>query len=247
MSAFFTTALVPAVAWVLLSGQRVPGEITVAAAIGAGLATTVGLGAFLKATSVGTISIVAPISATGVVVPIAIGLARADYPSVLQAVGIVSAVVGVAFAVRSPEGHPSSASESGVGFALLAAVGFGLFYWLMAPASRQSVPWAAMVADAVPVLTCVVAVRIQHTPFGAMREARNIRSVLAAALLGSAGFVLYAFATRHGALPIVSVLACLFPVVTILLARSLLGERVARTQQVAIGAVLTGVVLMTIG
>jgi drug/metabolite transporter (DMT)-like permease len=46
---------------------------------------------------------------------------------------------------------------------------------------------------------------------------------------------------------VVSVLASLYPVVTVVLARVLLGERVQRTQDAGVLLVLAGVVLITVG
>ena len=54
-------------------------------------------------------------------------------------------------------------------------------------------------------------------------------------------------ATRHGLLSIVSVAASLYPLVTVLLARSLLGERVHRVQEAGILTALAGVALIAAG
>jgi drug/metabolite transporter (DMT)-like permease len=48
-------------------------------------------------------------------------------------------------------------------------------------------------------------------------------------------------------LSVVSVLATLYPVVTVLLARFLLGERVQRSQDVGVVVALVGAVLITAG
>jgi drug/metabolite transporter (DMT)-like permease len=56
-----------------------------------------------------------------------------------------------------------------------------------------------------------------------------------------------AAAARHGLLSVVSVLATLYPVVTVLLARVVLGERVQRTQDAGVLVALAGVVLITAG
>jgi len=64
-------------------------------------------------------------------------------------------------------------------------------------------------------------------------------------VLGFCAVALYAVATRHGALAIVSVLASLYPLMTVLLAHQLLGERIQRSQQLGITAMLIGVVLLS--
>ena len=58
---------------------------------------------------------------------------------------------------------------------------------------------------------------------------------------------LYALATRHGLLSVVAVGSSLYPLVTVLLARALLGERVRRSQEAGVLAALAGVVLIAAG
>ena len=233
--------------WVAISGDPLPGLATVAAATGAGLGLMVALLAFFQAMVVGTISIVAPISATGVVIPIAAGLARGERPGAAQVLGIVAAIGGIALASRPRREHPAAPAESGLGLALLAALGGGFFFWLMAPGSRHGVPWAMLIARMIPVLALGAALCIRRKSLRPALEARTARTILISALLSLVAVVLYAYATLHGQLAIVSVLGSLYPVVTVLLAYHVLGERVHRGQQVGITSVLVGVVLMSVG
>ena len=72
--------------------------------------------------------------------------------------------------------------------------------------------------------------------------------LIAIGFLDTGGNALFAAASsRHGLLSVVSVLASLYPVVTVLLARLMLGERVQRTQDAGVLLVLVGVVLITAG
>ena len=82
---------------------RVPPVAAVAAAAGAGLGMTVALAAFFQAMVVGTMSVVAPISATGVIVALSsAGIVRGERPGAAQAVGIVAAIVGIVLASLAP-------------------------------------------------------------------------------------------------------------------------------------------------
>ena len=73
-------------------------------------------------------------------------------------------------------------------------------------------------------------------------------ALIAIGFLDTGGNALYAAASSsHGLISVVSVLASLYPVVTVLLARLLLGERVQRTQDVGVVLMLVGVVLITAG
>lgn len=86
---------------ILLSiGRGWPSLEVSAPSLMAGVAVALGTGAYFKALAVGTMSIVAPIAGSGAVVPVAVGLIRGEQPSVVQAIGVVAAVVGVGLAVR---------------------------------------------------------------------------------------------------------------------------------------------------
>jgi drug/metabolite transporter (DMT)-like permease len=61
------------------------------------------------------------------------------------------------------------------------------------------------------------------------------------------GRALYAASSTKGLLGVVAVLSTLYPVVTIALARFFLGERLERSQQLGIVAVLCGVVAISAG
>lgn len=228
-----------------IGAAAVPPLATLAAAAGAGLGMTVGLAAFFEAMVVGKMSVVAPISATGVIVPIVAGIAGGERPTALEAAGVLAAVAGVVLAARPPGERQAGGAESGLGLALLAALGTGLFLWLMAPASRHGVPWAILISRAIPAVALTAAVRIRRTSLRAARDPRHARTIVASALLAFCATTLYAFATRHGQLVIVSVLGSLYPVVTVLLAYRMLGERLEGAQQLGVAAVLAGVVLLS--
>jgi drug/metabolite transporter (DMT)-like permease len=247
---FFTQVigLVLAAGWVAISGEPVPSVATVLAALGAGLGLMVALGALFQAMVVGTISIVAPISATGVVVPIVAGVVDGDRLAAVQAIGIVTAIAGIVVAARVPPetaSAPVASRESGLALALLAALGGGVFLWLMAPASRQGVPWTLLIARTVSVFILAAGIGIRRASLLPALESSTALTILASALLAFLAAALYAFATRHGQLAIIAVLASLYPVVTVLLAYRLLGERVRSFQWFGIVAVLVGVVLMS--
>ena len=60
------------------------------------------------------------------------------------------------------------------------------------------------------------------------------------------GNVLFAASAGRGLISLTSVLASLYPVVTVLLAARVLHERIARVQQVGILLTLVGVVLIAL-
>jgi drug/metabolite transporter (DMT)-like permease len=194
--------LLLAAVWVTVSGDPVPPLGTVADAAVAGLGMTVGLAAFFHAMVVGKMSLVAPISATGVAIPIAAGVLRGEHPSAAQVIGILAAIAGVLLVTRSRDAQHTR-SESGLGLALLAAVGTGLFMWLMAAASRHGVPWAILISRAIPAVVLIVVVIIRQPSLRPALRSGPASRILAQAVLGLGASALYAFATLHGDLAVV--------------------------------------------
>jgi drug/metabolite transporter (DMT)-like permease len=222
------------------------GDLWPAAA--AGLAGALALSAFYRALAIGTMSIVAPISSTGAALPVIVGIATGDRPSVVQILGIAAAVGGVILASRElDEDRPATAvpARASIGLALLAAVGFGTFFIGMKAGADASVPWAllaARVASVVAVLVVVLAVRVPLPT-----APRRLGALVLVGLLDAGANALYAAASTEGLLSVIAVLGALYPVSTVLLARLVLGERVRRIQEVGIVAALAGVVLIAAG
>jgi drug/metabolite transporter (DMT)-like permease len=216
-------------------------------AVGGGLAGILALTGFYRALAIGTMSVVAPISATGVVVPVIVGLAQGDRPAALQLAGIAAASVGVVLASREhgPGVEEPAASRASIALALVAAVGFGSFFVGMRASARFDVAWALFAARAAGVGALLAAVAIRGS-LGSARG-RPVWPLAVMGLLDLGANALYAVATRHGLLSVVAVAASLYPLATVLLARVLLGERVRRVQELGIVAALAGVVMIAAG
>jgi drug/metabolite transporter (DMT)-like permease len=235
--------------WVIASGESPPGAGDLLPAVVAGAGGAVALSAFYRALSIGTMSIVAPISATGALVPVITGVAGGDRPSAAQVAGMAAAVVGVVLASRESDDGGGAAADArrSVGLALVAALGFGLFLTLLKPAADHSVPWALLTVRIASVTVIAAAVLVRRAPVGAAFTREALPSIALVGTLDVAANALYAIATTKGLLSIVSVLGDLYPVSTILLARAVLRERVRRSQEVGIVSVLVGVALIAAG
>ena len=75
----------------------------------------------------------------------------------------------------------------------------------------------------------------------------DLRVLALIGILDTAGNALFAAASSRSLLSLAAVLAQLYPVVTVLLARLVLGERIGRPQQLGVAAALAGVGLITVG
>src|SRR3954469_21359077 len=118
--------LVAVMVVIAATAEPLPDTRSVISAVIAGVAGFSALGAFYKALSIGTMSIVAPISATGVILPVIVGLASGDSLTAIVAVGLVVTVAGVLTASREEvtEVHERGSNRPAILLALAAAVGF---------------------------------------------------------------------------------------------------------------------------
>jgi len=213
-----------------------------------GVMGAIGLSAFYRALAVGAMGVVGPISATGAIVPVVYGLARGERPSVLQAVGIVVAVVGVIAASLEP--LPDGAGRkitTGAGLALLAAVGFGSSILGLNRVSQAGVVWGTL-SLRLTVVPLVLLVALLVRPSTERLRSRRLLPLLVAVGLFDAGAnLLYGASATRGLISVVSVLGSLYPVVLVALAYVVLRERIARPQLAGVALALTGVALISAG
>jgi drug/metabolite transporter (DMT)-like permease len=241
-----------AVALVLLVGPAAllgarPDDL--ASGVAAGLIGVLALGAFYAALAGGTMGVVAPVAALGALLPVAVGLLRGEVPSGLQVAGIAVAIVGVVLA-SGPE-LSGGASPRPLLLACAAAVGFGMVAVLLADGSKGP-QGAVLVTLLVMRSTSVAALGVALLVVRTRDYETAVRwpdlPLLAAIGIGDVGAnAAYAVASRGALLSVVSVLASLYPVVTVLLARQLHGERLRTVQVVGALGTLGGVALLAAG
>ena len=206
----------------------------------AGIGGGAGLAAFYRALALGTMSVVSPLVACGAVVPFAIAIATGERPSVLALCGAVAALGGAVLASVEERRAESPDRARAVLLALAAAVALGLFVYFLGLGSREGDPLSTLLGARVGSLSfLVVAALVLRAPLRIART--SVAAVAAVGLADVTANALFAFASRHGLLSLVAVLGSLYPIVTVLLAHIVLGERLTRSQQIGIAVALTGV------
>jgi len=216
----------------------------VLAAVLGSLSGLVGIAALYRAIALGVGSIAAPISATGAALPVLFGLARGEPTTMLQEIGMACALAGVIAASRTGEeqAHLGSNARLGIACAVIAAFGFGGFFILLHEASTQDVLWAVSIQRATGSLV-ISALLLARRPRLVMHR-RDVRAVVLIGCLDQLANVLYAFASTVGLVSLSAVLASLYPMVTVILARVVLDERISRLQKSGVALALTGVALV---
>lgn len=250
LAAMYLSSLLVMLAFVGVRGEGPPSSEHVLAALGAGVVGIMALGAFYTALSIGTMSIVAPISATGVALPVIVGLIGGDRPGALRSAGLALAVVGIVLASREAPGGPIGPREQrlSIALAILAGLGFGSYFVLAEIGSEGDVAWTLLLSRVMgfPIVFLIALLALRRG--GAVRP--NLR---AAAALGGIGLLdlganaFYNHASTIGELSSVSVASSLYPVVTVMLAALLLGERVQGVQRAGVGVALAGVLMIAAG
>jgi drug/metabolite transporter (DMT)-like permease len=212
----------------------------------AGCGGGLGLASFYKALALGTMSIVSPVVACGAVVPFGLSIATGERPSQLAFAGAVAALAGAVLASAEERRAEGAERRRAIALAVVAAFALGLFVYLLGLGSREGDALSALFGARVGSLSLLLALAlVVRAPLRIGR--RWLVPVLAVGLCDVLANALFALATGHGLLSLVSVLASLYPVVTVLLALVLLHERLTRVQLAGIAVALLGVAALSAG
>lgn len=235
----------------LLSGQPLP-PAGLAWGTLAGLCGGLSVVLFYRALSIGLMSIVAPISASGVLVPVLFALATGGAPGPLVTLGLLTTVAGILLVSLQPEssGQPVPAPQlrQATMLALGTAFGFGLYYILFdrgVAVSHASPLWVSLGTRAGSISMLLALTVTRRRSIGWPGE--QLGAVAAIGVLDTAASVLFAYAATHGNLSVVAVLSSLYPVATVALGRIVLAERLQWMQHLGVALALGGVVLVSAG
>jgi len=214
-------------------------------AAAAGVVATLSLAAFYRAMATAPMSLVAPITAAGTGIPVVVGMVRGEHLNVLQLAGIAVTLTGIVLASGPEFRSGMPVRRQALGFAIGAAVGFGVAYTLLALAASSGV-YGTLLWQRIGGLIVLGPIVARS---GILKGIRlTARTLGALALIGGCDIVAngsYALAASRGDLSIAAVLASLYPVVTALLARGVLAERLRPVQSVGVIAAVTGVLLLS--
>lgn len=208
----------------------------------AGIGGGIGAAFLYRGLASGRMSVVAPISALGsAVVPVAVGLVTGDRPTPLAWLGIVFAFPAIYLisrverrAAADDDSSGRQATDHGIIDGVLAGLGFGSMFAMLGQVGSDAglYPLALMqVTSVLSVIAVATALRQAWVP----RERLAWRALMMGPL-GATATGAFLYATHSGMLTIVSVVAALYPALTVLLATIILREHIHRAQ--AIGLVL---------
>jgi len=212
-------------------------------AAGAGVAGSAGLVLLYRGLSIGTMSVVAPLSAIlTAVVPVAWGLLTGERPSVVALLGIPLALVAIALVsgARLGQFRQGAGTLEGIG----AGVGFGVFFILIANSDSAEL-WTLTFARLASISVIIAIALLSRASLRPGKGSAWL--ILGAGVIDMFANLLFLMAERRGLLTLVSVITALYPASTVLLARIVLHERLARPQWIGLFLAAVGVGLISVG
>ena len=229
---------------VLVVRQAPPGWWDTGVLLVAGILTAIGLVAFYRALAIGTMSIVAPIIASEVLIPVAAGLVRGERPGLPAYAGMVVTIAGVVLISWAHRRTRTQHARTAVLLAILAAACWGFLLLAFGTSGRGSPYWA--VFDARISAAAILAVYMLVSKRGLSLTGQNVPALIAVGLLLTVANILFTVATGIGYLSVVAILGSLSPVVVTAYAQVLLHERLSPRQWAGFMAVFAGVVLLSV-
>lgn len=220
-------------------------------AIAAGVCHVVGLSLTYRAFEIGTLSLVSPIASGFAIVTALIALANGERPPALALAGTALLILGIVCATYTHDAQEKK-SLVGVPEALGSALAFGIMFWLFDRVQiHLGVLWPLVILKSMAFLSALVSVvaskKREANPAGEVPAPPLHLALLAigAALLDTFAWLAYNAGVATQFVAVVTAVASLFSVVTILLAGVLLRERLTRNQWTGVALVLAGILMVS--
>lgn len=234
----------------LLAGGR-PELAGVPWAAAAGACGGVGLIVFYAGLAAGPMRVVAPVSALmSTVLPVGVAIASGERPGLaVYAGGLICVLATVLVSMEggkpgAPSGHPPVGR--GLAYGVVAGIMFGLFFVFLRVAATSGVLWpSALSRTTGAAILLGVALWAGAPPAWRGASPRVLAAVIGSGLLDATANVCYVLATRAGLFGIAVVLTSLYPGVTVLLARLVLGERIRLVQLAGLILAIAGIAVVS--
>jgi drug/metabolite transporter (DMT)-like permease len=227
-----------------------------------------GLIAFYAGLAAGPMTVVAPVSAlVSTVLPVGVALVSGERLTARVYAGVLLCLLAIVLvsmerpAKRQPADPAARAAAGwrgaslyqahratvrGVGYGVVSGLAFGTFFVFLRVAGESAVFWPVFASR---LAGCVVALGVAAVlgspPVWRGASNRVVIAAFGSGVLDAGANVFYVLATRAGLFGIAVVLTSLYPGVTVLLARAVLGEHMRRVQLAGLLVAATGVALVT--
>jgi drug/metabolite transporter (DMT)-like permease len=252
-----TAAVIVSVAVALLSGG--PAILSgLTWGFSAGAIGGLGLIIFYVGLAAGPMSVVAPVSGlVATVLPVAVALAEGERSGVGVYAGALLCLVAIVLASSASETDETDEADGtglarrprrvgrAIAYGTAAGVSFGLFFLLIRNAGQSGEVWPVAAGRIGELAVVLAAAAVLRPGLRGLRGGLPLAAV-SAGVIDVVANLCYVAATRIGAFGLAVVLASLYPGVTVLLARVVLGERLRWIQRAGLGLAAIGILLVTI-
>jgi len=212
----------------------------------------VGLIIFYAGLAAGPMRVVAPVSAlVSTLLPVAVAVTTGERPGLPVYLGGVSCLVAtVLVSTEAGRGRGPAARQAtlrGLAYGISAGTAFGMFFLFLKYAGASGVLWPSAISRlSGAVVMLGVAAWAAAPPAWRGGSPRLLAGAIASGLLDAAANACYLLATREGLFGIAVVLTSLYPGITVLLARLVLGERIRPLQVAGLLLAVAGIAAVSV-
>jgi len=233
----------------------------------AGLLNAIGTLALYRSFEIGKMAVVAPVSASYPALTAILSVSAGEHLTPARLAGTLLTLAGAIVVVRGENGSPTEGDEkearpeehagrvssappklgAGISWALLAASGYGVLFWLLGTHIVPSAGYAAtvwMIRLTCSMLTFPGLVLVKQ-PLSLPHQGSVFAALLAIAILDTGAFVLNNRGMQLEQVSVVSVLASLYSVVTVVLATMFLREHISLRQWLGMLGIFAGIFLIS--
>ena len=233
------------VATVLIDNTFIASEFALGALGGA--FGGIGVGLLYRGLSRGPMSVVAPLTAvTSAAVPALWGIFTGERFSTIGWAGLALAFVAIWLTSTSSDDTQAPITVQVVAEALLAGAGFGTLFIVLDTTEDVGAPWPIVGARLLTSTLLITWLLSQRQPVFA-KDRTGFGLVALTGIFDTGSNVLFLYALQVADLTVVSVLSSLYPIATVLLARTVLDERMNRWQLIGFVIALTATAMIAVG
>ena len=221
-------------------------------ALAGGVVGAVGLVLIYASFASGPMSLTAPLIACGsALVPTATATVTGDPPSAAQGLGIVFVLVGIVAITWTPPGSPGHVPLTRRALVLtstasvVAGASFAILLHAVEGGDAETALGVASLSRLAATVACLALLPLLIR--GARPPRPPDRPVLVGGVMEAAGTTFFLTASTLGTAAVTAVIVSLYAIVTVLLAQTVLRERIATHQGLGLAAAAVGVAVLAAG
>jgi drug/metabolite transporter (DMT)-like permease len=227
----FLSVVVVLVVFAIARNEPVVRLTGVAWSLAAGISGSLGLAVLYRSLSLHNAAIIAPTAAViGSALPVVFSFIAVGLPDSSKISGIIFAIIGIWLASQSVE-VSRKVSQQGLLLALLAGIGLGGFFILIAQVEQGAVFMPLVIAKSAGLAVALLMLLSRRDSFPSLGSSPI---ALFAGILDASANIFFLFALQFTRLDIASVLSSMYALATVILASILLKEAISNTQWVGI-------------